>query len=81
MSLIVEGLKLMVVGMGTVFVFLIIMIMLIILNAKACVPFSHLLKDESKSEGTKADNKKENGILTAVITAAIHRYRTEMKNK
>ncbi len=82
MNLLGDGLILMVVGMGAVFVFLSIMVSWITLSAKMLARFEHVLPEApvAKPAAKKAAPKataSDQGVLTAVIAAAIHKYRAE----
>ncbi len=87
MDLLIEGFKLMIIGMGTVFLFLGIMVVMITINAKLIKPFEHLL--ESKAVASIAPklakpaipthSSTDSGELTAVIAMAIHKYKSEHK--
>ena len=79
MELLVNGLLLMLVGMGTVFAFLGLMVFCIYGLARVVEPFSHLLPETAtvrkppRPTGPVADAGDDD--LLAVITAAVHRYR------
>lgn len=72
-----EGLKLMVLGMGWVFVFLALMVVVMNFTAKVLSPFAHLL--EPKAPPPKRNNKPRTGDserqLLAAAVAAVHRHR------
>ena len=86
MSSVTDGLLLALLGMGTVFVFLIIMIGWVRFSAKMCSSLSgrfpnlfdtsHLDPAPRKPAKKKAVTK-DSGAPVAVIAAAIHRYREE----
>ncbi len=88
MEQIFDGLKLMLAGMGTVFTFLIVMILWIVLAAKISAKFQHLLPDEPVQAppppvpGGRPESQtgEENGRILAVISAAIHKYRSERQS-
>ena len=72
-NLVIEGVKFMFLGMGTVFVFLIIMIFFINLMSFVIHKFfpEPLAADEAPVGNTQKDNKK----IVAAITAAIAHHR------
>ncbi len=84
MNLLLDGLKLMVTGMGMVFLFLFIMILWIQLSSKVSARFSHLLPE---TPAVKPQRRREepaapasalgDPLLPAVIAAAIHHYRRD----
>ena len=77
-----DGLKLMVIGMGMVFVFLSLMVWLMGLMSKMLEPYAHMLKDNSAksrvaSGGSHAAAAPGNfAEIAAAITAAVHKYRS-----
>ena len=77
MDLIIDGFKLMIIGMGWVFVFLLIMIGLMALVAKAVAPFAHTL--EPPAPAPRKSNKKaatgDDKSMIAAIIAAVHLHR------
>ncbi|MDT8389848.1 MAG: OadG family protein [Lentisphaeria bacterium] len=85
MSLLVDGLKLMVVGMGMVFAFLVIMIFWVMLSAKISAKFAHLLPDDvkpaprrKKSPATKpAAGSSDQSTVAAAVSAAVQAYRAD----
>ena len=70
----VDGLKLMVTGMGRVFLFLTIMVVLISWMAKILAPFAHLLEEPVKASSPQ-NNKKNDDDVVAAIVAAVHQHR------
>ncbi|MBT3289864.1 MAG: OadG family protein [Victivallales bacterium] len=76
-----NGLLLMVIGMGTVFSFLTIMVVCIQISAKFAAKFAHLLPEEEKKPrakkkaAVKPQATEDEGVLLAVISAAVHKYR------
>jgi len=76
-----NGLLLMVIGMGTVFSFLTVMVLCILLSAKLAAKFSHLLPEEEKKKpkAKKAVAPKapaeDDGALVAVLSAAVAKHR------
>jgi oxaloacetate decarboxylase gamma subunit len=80
-----DGFKLMVIGMGWVFIFLTLMVMIISGSAKVLAPFAGLLEDKTvkpKGGSRKKPLKKETAEdknLVAAVTAAVQKYRQEHK--
>jgi oxaloacetate decarboxylase gamma subunit len=75
-----NGLLLLVIGMGTVFVFLSIMVIAIEVSSRVCARYAHLIPETSAGKTQKKrppKAKEDDGILLAVVTAAVHRYRRE----
>ena len=84
MTLIYNGLLLMVVGMGTVFLFLSIMVFCIGASSKISARFAHLIPEKEPPKRSKAKAKAkpaapENAVLVAVMAAAVQRYRSESR--
>lgn len=88
MSFLVDGLKLMVVGMGMVFSFLVVMIFWVMLSAKLSAKFTHLLPDDVKpaprrakkpAAPTPSGGSSDQSTLAAVISAAVQAYRADRK--
>jgi len=84
----IEGLKLMVIGMSTVFVFLLLMILLINLVAfftqKHAIVELEQIELEKLARLNKSRKKKKgasNGAPTAVITAAVSAYEADEKKQ
>lgn len=78
MDLIIDGFKLMIIGMGWVFVFLLIMICLMSLVAKLVAPFKHLLESPVVAPGRKAAKQasgSDDKSLIAAVIAAVHQHR------
>ncbi|MCF7792251.1 MAG: OadG family protein [Victivallales bacterium] len=77
-----DGVKLMITGMGTVFIFLSLIIIIINLLSKVLAPYASILEKKhtiaSALSHDKASEKakEENRIVTAILTA-IHKYRKE----
>ena len=69
----VDGLKLMVTGMGMVFLFLTIMVMLISWMAKILAPFAHLLEEPVKAVAPQKSAQDDD--VVAAIVAAVHQHR------
>ena len=80
MESIVDGFKLMAIGMGMVFLFLAIMVIVMDFMAKALKPFAHLLQEEVTGSGGRKSlpkpKHKSDDIITAIV-AAVHKYRSE----
>ncbi len=81
-SLVLQALKLMIIGMGTVFLFLSLMIFL--LNLQAKIVTKYFLKTTPQSPNlkepiVKKDKDKEeiDAEIVAVITAAVKRFRAK----
>lgn len=81
--MIIEGLKLTILGMGVVFCFLVLLLLLIILSAKLLAPFTE--KEISlatakkparprKKPASSGDNLKQTAIISAAVAA--HRAQT-----
>lgn len=88
MVLLVDGLKLMVVGMGMVFAFLVVMIFWVLLSAKISAKFAHLLPDDVKpaprrlkkpGAATATGGSSDQSTLAAVISSAVQAYRADRK--
>jgi oxaloacetate decarboxylase gamma subunit len=83
--MLVDGLKLMVIGMGAVFVFLSLMVLLIGWTARLVAPFAGLLPEAPSKAAPRRQPVKatvpapagEDSRLTAAIVAAVHRFRQE----
>ena len=73
-----EGFKLMVAGMGTVFIFLALMILIINGLAKVLAPFAGMLEEQKvprvKKNISKSDPPDNKAVITAIISA-VHQYR------
>jgi oxaloacetate decarboxylase gamma subunit len=80
MDLIIDGLKLMVFGMGGVFIFLTLMVILISLTAKVVAPFSTILDKPTVAPTRKPAAKKSSDndkVLMAAAAAAVHKHRSK----
>ncbi len=79
MEQILAGFKLMLAGMGAVFLFLTIMIVWVKLSACVCGRFSHLLPEKAVAAPAArgASGPAGSSSLIAAISAAVHRYRKE----
>lgn len=85
-ELLMDGLKAMIVGMGTVYVFLVIMIFLMSLMAKALKPFAGMLEKAPAAPKKKSGAKKSAGALSdadkllakaAILAVKMHRGETK----
>ncbi len=76
-----EGFKLMVAGMGTVFIFLVLMIFIIEGLAKVLAPFAGILeKKEIRAPRTSGKTSKTNDkALVSAIISAVHQYRKDRR--
>lgn len=72
-----QGLELVYLGMGTVFIFLIILIVCTTLMSKAVMAFEKNKPQPDTAKGTGATQGLPEPVLTAVITAAIHQHRAK----
>jgi len=72
-NLIMEGLKFMVLGMGTVFAFLTIMI--IVVNIMSYIVNRFFPEPQASDEPSSSANKTDNKKVVAAITAAITHHR------
>jgi sodium pump decarboxylase gamma subunit len=92
MAFIGDGLKLMLVGMGMVFVFLTVMIFWMQFSSYLSGKFAHLLPDDEKAAPKKAAKRPApaapapaavpaaasgNPLLAAVVSAAVQAYRRD----
>lgn len=71
--MIVDGVKLMVIGMGTVFVFLTLMVILMSLLSKVLAPFAHIFEQETAAPKRSASKESGKDVIAA-IAAAIHMH-------
>jgi oxaloacetate decarboxylase gamma subunit len=77
--MIVDGLKLLVVGMGYVVLFLAIMVLVIMMVAKAIKPFAHLVEEKAapgRTPGKPASQGDSKNLIAAAI-AAVHMHRNK----
>ena len=72
-NLIIEGFKFMVLGMGTVFAFLVIMI--VCMNIMSSVIHKYFPEPQVNSDATASTQQKDNKKIVAAITAAIAYHR------
>jgi oxaloacetate decarboxylase gamma subunit len=70
----IDGFKLMVTGMGMVFLFLTIMVVLISWMAKILSPFAHLLEEPAVAAPAKKPAAKDDDVVAAIV-AAVHKHR------
>ncbi|MCK9257507.1 MAG: OadG family protein [Sulfurospirillaceae bacterium] len=80
-NLVVEGLKFMVLGMGTVFLFLLLMVWILKLQSKIITKYFPQ-KPEQPSQsfnGASLASENKDASLVAVITAAIEMFRQQHK--
>lgn len=77
LNLISEGLKFMVLGMVTVFLFLILMVIILHFQAKIINKFfpQKAVSTSSRSSNAKTSIKKDDKALVAAITAAITTFK------
>ena len=77
MELLMDGLKLLVIGMGWVFLFLTLMIGVIDLVSKLVAPYAHVFeppKPQSK-KGTAPDSSETDAAMAAAAAAAVQLHR------
>ncbi len=75
-----EGIKLMVVGMGMVFTFLVLMVIIISLAAKVLAPFAGCLEEPVKAKkkpAKKAVAGADDSSIVAAIISAVHQFRQD----
>lgn len=80
--MILDGFKLMVIGMGSVFVFLSLMVVIIGIMAKLLAPYSHFLgeRDVSSKQRKPSSAGVKDGVdrgVIAAISAAVAKYRAD----
>lgn len=75
MELLAGGLKLMVFGMGTVFLFLCIMVVLVGLMSKALAPFKNALTPPAPAPKKAAAGSGDDAKLAAVAAVAVELFR------
>jgi oxaloacetate decarboxylase gamma subunit len=71
----VDGFKLMLTGMGMVFLFLTIMVILISWMAKILAPFAHLIEEPAPAAPAKKAVKNDDDVVAAIV-AAVHKHRS-----
>ena len=76
--MILDGIKLMVLGMGTVLVFLVVMIFCMNLLAKVLAPFAGVLEKAAPAPKKKAAAKKagDDSLKAAAAAAALQAYQS-----
>ena len=75
--MILDGIKLMVLGMGTVLVFLVVMIFFMNLLAKVLAPFAGVLEKAAPAPKKKAAaNGGDNQLKAAAAAAALQAYKS-----
>lgn len=75
--MILDGIKLMVLGMGTVLVFLVVMIFFMNLLAKVLAPFAGVLEKTAPAPKKKAAAKGgDNQLKAAAAAAALQAYKS-----
>ncbi len=76
-----EGIKLMVVGMGMVFTFLVLMVIIISLAAKVLAPFAGCLEEPVKAKKKPAKKAvagaADDSSIVAAIISAVHQFRQD----
>ncbi|MFT7860228.1 MAG: OadG family protein [Sulfurimonas sp.] len=72
-NLVIEGLKFMMLGMGTVFAFLVILIFC--MNAMSSIIHKFFPEPQANAEGTSGTSQQDNSKIIAAITAAIKYHR------
>ncbi len=72
-NLVIEGVKFMFLGMGTVFAFLIIMILF--MNLMSYIIHKFFPEPQSSADTQQTDTQKDNKKIIAAITAAIAHHR------
>ena len=78
MDLLWDGVKLMVLGMGMVYVFLVIMIVAMFLLKRALVPFAGMLEPPTKAPAKrKAVASGDDAQLAAIAVAAVEAARSK----
>ncbi len=78
--MLIDGLKLTVIGMGTVFLFLILMVFIISFTSKLLAPFVGILEKRDELSPPKNLQKSSKKILSAIM-AAVHQYRQDFESK
>lgn len=73
--MITDGLKLMLVGMGTVLVFLVVMILFMNLLAKVLAPFAGVLEKAAPAPKKKAPKSNDDQLKAAAAAAALQAYK------
>lgn len=76
-NLVSEGLKFMVLGMVTVFLFLILMVIVLKLQSKIILKYFPVQTKTSTSSSVQSQIANDDTTLVAVITAAITQFRKQ----
>lgn len=77
-DLLVEGVSLMLLGMGGVFLFLTILVLAMSGVSRLVAPFSdEIIQPDLRQQPTSAVTGKEHEEIIAVISAAVSRYRNK----
>jgi sodium pump decarboxylase gamma subunit len=75
--MLIDGFKLMIIGIGTVFIFLGLMVLIISLSAKILAPFAGLLEKKAENIGIKsippAENTDKLHVAAAIAAVQMHR--------
>ena len=81
--MLIDGLKLMITGMGTVFVFLSLMIIIIIVLSRFLAPFVSIMDKKQTVFSAVTGNKttrtgtEDNGAIITAIVTAVHKFREQ----
>lgn len=75
MQLFLDGLRLMVMGMGVVFLFLCIMILCMNLMAKILKPFAHLFEPAPAAKAAPKKASQSDADIAAAAVAAVEAFR------
>ncbi len=76
-----EGLTLVALGMGTVFIFLVVLIVCTTLMSKFVMSYEAKFKKPEQPIPVAGQSKIPDAVLTAVISAAIHQHRSAKAKK
>lgn len=81
--MLIDGFKLMIIGMGTVFAFLGMMVIIISLSAKILAPFAGLFESKAENSGTKPvqqpDAADKLHVAAAIAAVEMHRKLQDRK--
>ncbi|MGG7048879.1 MULTISPECIES: OadG family protein [unclassified Campylobacter] len=80
-NLVAEGFRFMVLGMGGVFSFLLLMIFVLKIQSKVFAKFDNSHNITPNKSQIPVSNIKDDGILTAVISAAITQHKKRSKGR
>lgn len=75
MQLFLDGVRLMIMGMGTVFLFLIIMILCMNAMAKIIAPFAHLFEPAPAAKPAAKKASQSDADVAAAAVAAVELFR------